>query len=73
MIQKEQAGQSKIMTMPYGRNNESYSFLNAYNKMLKLKAMTISTLITPWSLLGVTSMPLAPNTAVADWPSIGRS
>lgn len=54
-------------------NQKSYLCLNTYNKKLKSQAMTINTLITPWSLLSVTSMPLAANTAVADWPSIGRS
>lgn len=38
-----------------------------------LKVWQQSTLMTPWSLLGVTSMPFAVNTAVVEWPSIGRS
>lgn len=44
-----------------------------FKSEFKLKVSMINTLITPWSLLGVTSMPFAANTAVADWPSIGRS
>lgn len=58
------------MITPYG---ESYWSLNRYDKVLEFKAMTKVTFITPWSLLGVTSMPFAANMSVADWASMGKS
>lgn len=38
-----------------------------------MKCWQQNTLMTPWSLLGVKSMPFAINTALVQWPSIGRS
>lgn len=37
------------------------------------EGMTVNTLITPWSLFGVKSTPLAANTAVVTGPSMGES